>query len=151
MIAATTPAEKTSKNTRPAAGTLKRRAHDLLEMEIGFISNPLFTETTAEAVVFEKDFDLDVAPEVHLKAGSKLPSHLARLCDAPLLDGDEEHHLFRRMNYCRFKANQLRSKLNLSRPSRTKLDEIDDLLSEADAVMHRIVAANVRLVISIVK
>jgi RNA polymerase primary sigma factor len=55
------------------------------------------------------------------------------------------------MNYLKDRANALRVTLNVQRPSRKKLDQIDRLLDHATTIRNRIVHANVRLVVSIVK
>jgi RNA polymerase primary sigma factor len=80
-----------------------------------------------------------------------MPAHLARLCDGRLLTRDEEEDLFRRMNYLKFRANSLRSRLDPELSSRECVERVEQFLSRADAIRDRLIRSNMRLVISIVK
>jgi RNA polymerase sigma factor (sigma-70 family) len=55
------------------------------------------------------------------------------------------------MNYLRYRANSLRAALQVERVTPCQLDEIERLLGQATALRNRIVHANIRLVVSIVK
>lgn len=130
---------------------LKARTRDVLSREIGFIPNPCFREFDAD-----KHWRRKLATstyEVPQVRGSRLnlPAHLERMCSCPLLSREEEGDLFRNMNYLKYRANALRSTLNENRPSVRKLDEIELLLDKANEIRNRIVHANTRLVVSIVK
>ena len=85
------------------------------------------------------------------KAPKGLPPYLASLYEVPLLDREQEMHLFRKMNYLKYQANQLRSKVDPSRAKTADLDEIERLQEEALAVKNQIIRANLRLVVSIAK
>ena len=130
---------------------LKQRAEQLASTEISFIANDEFMTRTACRKILGTPIDLGFNPEIFTKSSTNLPSYLARLCDAPLLENDEDQSLFQRMNYLLFRANMLRAKLSVRRPNEAKIVEIEDLLQQAEDVKNRIVVANVRLVISIVK
>ncbi|HUT91764.1 MAG TPA: sigma-70 family RNA polymerase sigma factor [Thermoguttaceae bacterium] len=82
---------------------------------------------------------------------SGLPPYLASLYEVPLLTREQEMHLFRKMNYLKYKANQLRDKLCPSQPKTTLMDQIDRLYDEAVATKNEIISANLRLVVSIAK
>ena len=82
---------------------------------------------------------------------SGLPPYLASLYEVPLLTREQEMHLFRKMNYVKYKANQLRDKLCPLRPKTTLMDQIDRLYDEAVATKNEIISANLRLVVSIAK
>lgn len=130
---------------------LRQRASELLKCEIAFIDNQAFRQRSANKAILGSPLQLDFLPELQVTSGVKMPSHLARLCEAPLLTKEEEKNLFRRMNFALYRANTLRSKLPVRRPNAEKMDAVESLLNEATAIKNRIVAANVRLVISIVK
>ena len=49
---------------------------------------------------------------------SGLPPYLASLYEVPLLTRKQEAHLFRKMNYLKYKAGRLRAKLDPARPKR---------------------------------
>ncbi len=82
---------------------------------------------------------------------SGLPPYLANLYEVPLLSREQEGHLFRKMNYLKYKASKFRDKLNRQRPETSLMDRIERLYDEAVATKNRIIRANLRLVVSIAK
>lgn len=68
----------------------------------------------------------------------------------PLLSSTGEAFLFRKMNYLKFLAEKTRLKLT-KRRSKAALQELEDLLADADAVRNHIAECNLRLVISIAR
>lgn len=84
-------------------------------------------------------------------SGIEMPVHLSRLCEAPLLTFEQEQGLFRRMNFLLQQAAMHRGLLNIDRPSPGRLERINCLIALAHWHRDRVVEANVRLVISIVK
>ncbi len=60
-------------------------------------------------------------------------------------------HLFRKMNYLKYQAHQLRRRLDPAARRTADLDEIERLQEEALAVKNQIIRANLRLVVSIAK
>ena len=85
------------------------------------------------------------------KAPKGLPPYLASLYEVPLLSREQEAHLFRKMNYLKYQANQLRERIDPTRAKTADLDEIERLQEEALAVKNQIIRANLRLVVSIAK
>src|SRR5262249_20060827 len=85
------------------------------------------------------------------KAPSGLPPYLASLYDAPLLSREQEIHLFRKMNYQKYRASKLRESLDPTRAKAADLDEIERLQKEALDAKNQIIRANLRLVVSIAK
>lgn len=131
---------------------LRDRAKALLNLEIEFIDNASFRKVS----VREEILGTDTLPSDGETVGSgnsesELPPHLARLCDAALLTKEAEQTLFRKMNFLKFRANSLRTRLDLDDPQADKIDEIHHLLGQAKAIRDHIIQANMRLVISIVK
>lgn len=128
------------------------RARVWMQREIAFIDNPTFRTRDAESLeaVLEYVRSLDYKP-YQGELPEKLPAHLRRLCEVPLLSVEEERQLFRRMNYLKYRANQLRVRLREDSVRREDLDMIEKLLQAADQLRNRIVRANMRLVMSIVK
>ena len=82
---------------------------------------------------------------------SGLPPYLASLYEVPLLTRKQEAHLFRKMNYLKYKAARLRAKLDPARPKRRLMDQIERLYDEAVSTKNEIIRANLRLVVSIAK
>ena len=135
---------------------LKSLTRKRLAEEIDFISNAEFDESGAWKWVFESELGLQPrTAELGLAAirrgGSDMPAHLCRLCETPLLKPEQEKMLFQRMNFLRQLAAAHREKLNPKRPSRVRLQLIEELLLLAEWHRDCIVEANLRLVFSIVK
>jgi RNA polymerase primary sigma factor/RNA polymerase sigma factor len=82
---------------------------------------------------------------------SGLPAYVASLYDVPLLTREQETHLFRKMNYLKYKASRLRDTLDVSRPRSRLMDQIQRLYDESVATKNQIIRANLRLVVSIAK
>ena len=95
---------------------------------------------------------LDVGAKRHTTfAKEGLPPYLARLYDTPLLTPEQELHLFRKMNYLKYKAAVLRNSLNPDRPITNTMRQIEQFYNEAVETKNEIVSANLRLVVSIAK
>jgi RNA polymerase primary sigma factor/RNA polymerase sigma factor len=80
-----------------------------------------------------------------------LPPYLASLYEVPLLTREQEYHLFRKFNYLKYKASELRRTLDPARARSSVMDEIEQLYEEAVKIKNQIVQANLRLVVSIAK
>lgn len=85
------------------------------------------------------------------QGGSELPPYLSGLYRIPLLNMEQEQHLFRKMNYLKFKAAQLRATHDPNHPRTALMARIEKLYDQAIAVKNEIVSANLRLVVSIAK
>ncbi|MBQ8285071.1 MAG: sigma-70 family RNA polymerase sigma factor [Thermoguttaceae bacterium] len=87
-----------------------------------------------------------------LRAAATVESaYLSRLDDSPLLSAAEEAFLFRKFNFLKFKAARLRETLDPKKPKMSVMDEIERLWNEAIATKQRLISANLRLVVSVVK
>ncbi len=80
-----------------------------------------------------------------------LPPYLASMYETPLLTREQEQHLFRKMNYLKHKASELRKRLDIRRPSMTAMELIDKFSKESVTIKNDIIRANLRLVVSIAK
>lgn len=69
----------------------------------------------------------------------------------PLLDATTEKHLFRKMNFLKYRASQLRSTLRFDRPSVAVMEQIEYCYDMAVETKNEIVSANIRLVVSVAK
>ena len=77
--------------------------------------------------------------------------YMVSLYKVPLLTREQEVHLFRKMNYLKYKASRLRERLDPARPQKTRMAQIEKLYEEIIATKNRIICANLRLVVSIAK
>ncbi|MCA9044978.1 MAG: sigma-70 family RNA polymerase sigma factor, partial [Planctomycetaceae bacterium] len=85
------------------------------------------------------------------KAPPGLPHYLASLYTVPLLTREEEQYYFRKMNYLKFKAVQLRESLDPRKPRAKELDALETLVEQAVQVKNFLIRSNLRLVVSIAK
>jgi RNA polymerase sigma factor (sigma-70 family) len=126
------------------------RAKQILEYSLDCIPNDLFSKPYAEKVIMGQ---MPSAEEGGRKARlpSGLPPYLASLYEVPLLNREQEGHLFRKFNYLKYKAAKLRESLDPANAKSSVMDEIDRLYEEAVAIKNQIIRANLRLVVSIAK
>lgn len=143
--------DRVAKPVQLDSNGLRKRTKQLLDREIDFIGNREFSETSARTRILETGADESSRTETKTRLPKDLPAHLGRLCESGLLTADEERDLFRKMNYLKFRANMVRTRLDPELPDPAAIAEYDALLAESNQVRDRIIKANMRLVISIVK
>jgi RNA polymerase primary sigma factor len=137
------------------------RAARLLEQPLDYIAHPSF-EDPANAAIFlgpMPDAAEYEARRREMKVPRDVPAELAPLYELPLLNKDQEQHLFRQMNYLKFQASNLRNtfrkdgtdEVDPAKVRTQTLDEVERLAREADEVKNLLVSANMRLVVNIAK
>lgn len=129
------------------------RALRIMELPLDFIPHRSFARVNTEA---KERKILGPIPEADTvvkkpRLPSGLPPYLASLYEVPLLTRAQEMHLFRKMNYLKFKAAKLRSELDPSAPRSALMDKIERCYEEAVETKNQIIRANLRLVVSIAK
>ncbi len=128
------------------------RARRILGARLEYMPHPSFDDPAARAEILRPTpVPADGKAPRRTKAPKGLPPYLADLYDVPLLSREQEVHLFRKMNYLKSLANQLRDQVEPCRARTSHLDEIERLQEEALAVKNQIIRANLRLVVSIAK
>lgn len=136
------------------------RAQRLLEQPLGYIHNPSFDDPEqADAIMAAMpEADAFESNRRSMRAPKDALPELASLYEVPLLKKEQEQHLFRKMNYLKHKASQLRKRLSLptgkfnsARVRVHDLDQIEELLDQAQAIKDLLVSCNMRLVVSIAK
>lgn len=90
-------------------------------------------------------------PPKRARRPSGLPPYLASLYEVPLLNREQEAHLFRKMNYLKRRASKLLGQVDRARPSGPLMDEVERLYQQSVAVKNELMRANLRLVVSIAK
>ena len=126
------------------------RARRLMELPLDYIPNPLFSRKNAEKICTAKMPEPET-PTRKARRPAGLPPYLASLYEIPLLTAEQEAHIFRKFNYLKFKASELRDTLDEANPKSSVMDEVERLYEEAVATKNQIVRANLRLVVSIAK
>jgi RNA polymerase primary sigma factor len=128
------------------------RARRLLETRLEFIADESFDAPGATEEILGPDPVADQAASPRRgRAPEGLPPYLASLYDVPLLTPEQERHLFRKMNYLKYRAHQLREQLDPTRARTEEINAIEWLQEEALAVKNQIIRANLRLVVSVAK
>ena len=131
----------------------KMRAAQIMELPLDHIGNERFARLRSQKKEAEILGPLPESdpPAKKPRMPKGVPAYLASLYDVPLLTREQEVHLFRKMNYLKYKANALRGELDLDRPKSGSMDRIEILHEEALAIKNQIIRANLRLVVSIAK
>ncbi len=130
---------------------LDMRMQRVMELPLDYIYNEDFEAFRREEEYLGPMPELD-KPARKVRVPSGLPSYLAALYEVPLLNREQEYHLFRKMNYLKHKASRLRETLSSTPGSKTAvMDQIDALYEDAVRVKNKIVQSNLRLVVSIAK
>jgi RNA polymerase sigma factor (sigma-70 family) len=130
------------------------RAQRIMEVPLEYVRNPRF-----EAWSRDKKTESEVlgpmpargGPRGGIPAPAGVAPYLASLYEMPLLTREQEVHLFRKLNYLKYKASVLRDRLNPLRPRKMLMTRIERLCREIIATRNQIICANLRLVVSIAK
>jgi len=126
------------------------RATRIMELPLDYIPNEQFSKPDAEDTIMAPAPESD-EPTRKTRLPSGLPPYLASLYEVPLLNREQEAHLFRQFNYLKYRAAALRDALDPARARSSQMDEIERLYEEAVALKNKIIRANLRLVVSIAK
>lgn len=136
------------------------RAQRLLDQPLDYIYNPSFDDPAQSEAIMASMPDADTfeAGRRSMRAPKDALPELASLYEVPLLKKEQEQHLFRRLNFLKHKASQLRKRLSLpgggvnsARIRVHELDQIEELLDQAQAIKDLLISCNMRLVVSIAK
>jgi RNA polymerase primary sigma factor/RNA polymerase sigma factor len=141
--------------SRAGINRIIREIHDaeIMELPLDYVSNEQFAGLRSqkkEAEILGRLSESALPPK-KLRLPGGLPPYLASLYDVPLLTREQEAHLFRKMNYLKYKAGALRAELDVNRPQSKMMQRIEKLYVESVATKNHIIRANLRLVVSIAK
>jgi RNA polymerase sigma factor (sigma-70 family) len=138
------------------------RARRLLDQPLDYIPHPSFDDEAMEPIIRAPMPDAEeYEAKCHeMRIPRDVPPELASMYEVPLLSKDQEQHLFRKMNFLKYKAAQLRNQLR-KEPGAHEIDpyrvriqilrDIEDLQAEANEVKDLLIKANMRLVVNITK
>jgi RNA polymerase primary sigma factor len=129
------------------------RAQRLLSQPLDYIYNESFDDPATESLILkgmpgQDDYEHQ---RQQMRIPKDAPPELASLYEMPLLNREQEQHLFRKMNYLKHRASKLRARLDPSRARTQDIKEIEDLQSQASAVKDQLISCNMRLVVAIAK
>ena len=96
---------------RPAstASINEMRAKRIMELPLDYIPQSDVCRAERREADPGPDAGSDTAPTKKTRLPSGLPPYLASLYEVPLLTREQEVHLFRKMNYLKYKASKLRA------------------------------------------
>jgi|694.fasta_scaffold00059_58 RNA polymerase primary sigma factor len=95
-------------------------------------------------------FDLESKKVLNLRNTNKQPE--MRPCyEEPLLTREQEYHLFKQLNFLKFKAKNLIEKLNCKKSIKTKIEKIENLQIKIYDLRNKIASSNFRLATHILK
>jgi RNA polymerase primary sigma factor len=88
----------------------------------------------------------------NLRGGENVIAPELRPCyEEPLLSKEQEFHLFRKMNYLKYRAKKLLTDMNPRRVKKSRLDKIEKFLADADLIRNQIANSNFRLATQILR
>jgi RNA polymerase sigma factor (sigma-70 family) len=136
------------------------RAQRLLDHPIEYLDNEAFSDRAREAEFFAPmpEEEAFAAARRAMRIPKDAPPELASLYEMPLLSKPQEQHLFRKMNYLKYRAARLlesmktpTGRINTQKLRTQDLDRIDDYLKKANQIKDLLIGCNMRLVVSIAK
>lgn len=135
----------------------RKAAQVFIRKEFSFVASPEFDSANAQGFLADLpspgsgDSESSTSDLTGKASPTQRAGYAAGWSSRSLLTAEQELHIFRRMNYAKFLANQIRSQLNPSKPDRAKLNELAKLVKIAECDLETIIESNVRLVVSIAK
>jgi RNA polymerase sigma factor (sigma-70 family) len=136
------------------------RAQRLLDQSIEFIYHESFDDPALAASIIAPMPDADAFEESRrkMRIPKDAPAELISNYEMPLLTKDQEQHLFRKMNFLKYRASRMLNEMtlpsglvNYAKLRVETLDQIEASLKEANQVKELLIRCNMRLVTSIAK
>jgi RNA polymerase sigma factor (sigma-70 family) len=124
------------------------RAKELVRTPVDYIFNAEFEDPTKELVILG---DMPGLAEFEAKRAGKsppkdVPPQMAHLYEWPLLNKEQEQHVFRKMNFLKHKLHRFQQSLD---PSKTRVSDllcIEELREEIKKCRDLLISCNQRLV-----
>jgi RNA polymerase sigma factor (sigma-70 family) len=122
-----------------------RRAEKILHTEPNFVYHACFEDADADQEILGPP-PVEATHRRRAGATSGADFYVAFLYQTDPLSREQEFHLFRKMNYLKFRANYLRQRLDPETATWREVEKIEKLMDEAVSVRNYIVESNLRLV-----
>ncbi|MBI1830690.1 MAG: sigma-70 family RNA polymerase sigma factor [Planctomycetes bacterium] len=136
------------------------RAQRLLEQPIEFMHHASFDDPAQAAAIIAPMPNMEAFEESRrkMRIPKDAPPELVSNYEMPLLTKEQEQHLFRKMNFLKYRANTMLQEMvlpsgcmNYAKVRVETLDQIEASLKEANEVKDVLIRCNMRLVTSIAK
>lgn len=129
------------------------QARRLLEQPVEYIHNASFEDASNDAAYLgpmpnEEQFQAQMKA---MGPPRDVPVEMAHLYRWPLLTKDQEQHLFRQMNYLKYKLNKIRERNAPGNIKVSDVRQIEELQAKVRKVRDRLIQCNTRLVANIAK
>jgi RNA polymerase sigma factor (sigma-70 family) len=136
------------------------RAEQLTKQLPDYIFHPSFDDASqAEAILAPMpNLDAFEAARAKLRAPRDVPAELAPLYEVPLLNKEQEQHLFRKMNFLKHRLHKLCDRFRRVDgsidPEKVRIEDLEEIerrQEEVSEVKDLLISCNMRLVVSIAK
>lgn len=124
------------------------KAERLTRPSLDYIYNPEFDDPAKEAIISGPmpDEMLFLNRMTAMRAPRDVDPQMAYLYEKPLLNREQEAHLFRKMNFLKHKLSKLRQSIDPARARVSDLEKMEALHEEIKAVRDLLIECNQRLV-----
>jgi RNA polymerase sigma factor (sigma-70 family) len=126
------------------------RAERLVQTPVDYMHNPEFDDPAKEAEILGPmpDEEAFFAKVRSMRPPKDVEAHMAYLYERPLLTREQEAHLFRKMNFLKYKLNKLQERLKADpgRARATDLEALDNFRTQIKAIRDLLIECNQRLV-----
>lgn len=133
---------------------LDERASRLTRRKVRFFDDPLYHQADADAAInaILSQEELSAGPSrEELRVPRDLPPYLQDLYRTPLLSKSRERALFLKLNFHKFQFVHSRRRLEPERLRNRDLSVLESHLAKVAKTKNKIVAANLRLVVSVAR
>ena len=136
--------------------TLEVRTRQILEKPFRFFHCPDFDDPKKKEEILGdmpnlEQFEKERKKVYALRNTEKVSAEMRPCYEEALLTREQEFHLFRKMNYFKYKAKKIMERLNPNRPNRRLVEAAEKLLAEAEALRNSIANSNFRLVTQLLR
>lgn len=131
------------------------RIEKLLETTIRYFYHESFDDSKMQKVILGEMPDYDTYQKnlckmVKIK-NQKINPEMYPCYESPLLSFAQEQHLFRQMNYFKYRAKTIIKNLDISSPNESKIKAAESFIEKATKVRNLISSSNFRLATQIMK
>lgn len=134
---------------------IEKRIEKLLQQPIRVFYHPSFDDPKQRKEILGEIPDFDKFQQdkekVRKLQNGKISPELRPCYEEPLLTREQEYHLFRKMNYYKYRAKMLLADVNPRRIGETRLGLVEEYLRKAAAIRNQLASSNFRLATQVLK